>query len=373
MNTIPGTNRNPNDLPENRASALGLLTIPSLVGSCAAYGIAHAAVDFACAALIFQILITLPLPGTALLIMVLLYNLLAFAGQPLVGLWIDRFARIRSCATIGITITAAGVACVHLAPWMAVALAGLGNAVFHVAGGVISLNLRPGKAAFPGIVIAPGAIGLMAGGVVGRSGPLPVPIVLAILGACLVIVFFAPLPRVTNTPEPLAPVVPFPGLILLLLFSIAIRSMVGLSAGDCWGSRIDIIWMLVFAAALGKALGGILSDRMDWITLNIGALLVSVPLFLAGRSLPLLLVTGMFFFQMTMPATLVALANILPGRSGFAFGLACLALVCGALPALIFGKAPFASPWLIVSLTLLSAAALYQGLKLLPRALRGSR
>jgi hypothetical protein len=74
-----------------------------------------------------------------------------------------------------------------------------------------------------------------------------------------------------------------------------------------------------------------------------------------------------------MPVTLVALANLFPGRSGFAFGLACLALVGGALPALIFGKAAFALPWLIVSLTLLSAAMLYQGLKILPRALRGGR
>ncbi|MBV7276085.1 hypothetical protein I6U48_24655 [Clostridium sp. PL3] len=47
--------------------------------------------------------------------------------------------------------------------WVGFALiiSGLGNAFFHVGGGVIILNLRPGKASLPGIYVAPGAMGLL--------------------------------------------------------------------------------------------------------------------------------------------------------------------------------------------------------------------
>jgi hypothetical protein len=40
----------------------------------------------------------------------------------------------------------------------------------------------------------------------------------------------------------------------------------------------------------------------------------------------------MFLFNFTMPITLVAISNTLPGRPGFSFGLTTLALIIGVIP-----------------------------------------
>jgi hypothetical protein len=77
---------------------------------------------------------------------------------------------------------------------------------------------------------------------------------------------------------------------------------------------------------------------------------------------------GLLLFQMTMPVTLAAILRALPSRPGFGFGLLCLALVAGTLPAYLPGG------WRPQGLALLllvfgSAAALYLALRLLlPRS-----
>jgi hypothetical protein len=69
-----------------------------------------------------------------------------------------------------------------------------------------------------------------------------------------------------------------------------------------------------------------------------------------------------------MPVTLVAVAALLPGRPGFAFGLACVALVGGAVPTYYHEVKTLFSPTLFLTLILLSAAALYVSLRGLQRS-----
>lgn len=45
-----------------------------------------------------------------------------------------------------------------------------------------------------------------------------------------------------------------------------------------------------------------------------------------------LAILGMFFFNLTMPITMTALANMMPKVKGFSFGLTTLALLIGYLP-----------------------------------------
>jgi FSR family fosmidomycin resistance protein-like MFS transporter len=136
------------------------------------YGLAHAAVDAACAALLMGAVQAGRLaPGDALAIF-LVYNVVAFALQPLAGLLVDRGWSPRGAAVAGAFLTAAAVP-LSFAPGLvaaAVVLAGVGNAVFHVGGGVASLRMTPGRASAPGIYVAPGAAGLAAGALLGKSG-----------------------------------------------------------------------------------------------------------------------------------------------------------------------------------------------------------
>lgn len=64
-----------------------------------------------------------------------------------------------------------------------------------------------------------------------------------------------------------------------------------------------------------------------------------------------------------MPITLVAISNILPGRPGFAFGLTCLALILGALPAFSGLKLLLGGQLFIFIIIVISSVALYYALQ----------
>lgn len=65
-----------------------------------------------------------------------------------------------------------------------------------------------------------------------------------------------------------------------------------------------------------------------------------------------------------MPVTLVAISNTLPGRSAFAFGLTCLALIIGISP-IIFGlKSTLNNSIIVFIIIFISSIVLYKGLKL---------
>ncbi len=123
---------------------------------------------------------------------------------------------------------------------------------------------------------------------------------------------------------------------------------------------------LTTALVLGKAAGGVLADRYGRIFVGVGALVASLPLlFFATRS-PAAGVAGMLLFNMTMPVTLVAVADTLDERPGFAFGLTCLALMTGALPPLLSLTQPLSATSLAICVSA-SAALLWLGLRPGPR------
>ena len=95
--------------------------------------------------------------------------------QPLVGLAVDRLRAGSGAAVTGAAAAAAALPLAVAAPGVvgpAVVLAGLGNAVFDVGRGVVSLRRRSGRAGPVGVFVAPGAAGLAAGSPPARpAGP----------------------------------------------------------------------------------------------------------------------------------------------------------------------------------------------------------
>jgi FSR family fosmidomycin resistance protein-like MFS transporter len=249
-------------------------------------------------------------------------------------------------------------------PFLAALIAGIGNALFHVGGGVISLNLDSGKAALPGIYVAPGAFGLMVGTLIGKGGHfLAWPFILLLIGAALSILR-VPRPAMP-APRPLPENLRwFEAVILLLLVSVAIRSMVGLSLVLPWKSDIDLLVALTGAVVLGKVLGGILGDRFGWTTVAGSGLILAAPLLAFFPQIPVLVIVGTFLFNLSMPITLICLAEMLPGKSGFAFGLTTLALILGALPTFTRLHLVTSRQTFIFAAILISITALYGGLQL---------
>jgi hypothetical protein len=71
------------------------------------------------------------------------YGLLAFGLQPLLALAVDSRQWYRQAAATGCALTAVAMIVPGSLPVLAVCVAGVGNALFHLGGGSVGLRLKP--------------------------------------------------------------------------------------------------------------------------------------------------------------------------------------------------------------------------------------
>ncbi|HUI91624.1 MAG TPA: hypothetical protein VLX68_05175 [Chitinivibrionales bacterium] len=336
------------------------------------YSCSHGAVDATCAALAFGMVQVYPLTSSQFITFIIIYNLLAFGTQPLFGWLADLIRDYRLTALAGMGLTALSLIAMRIHPALAIVMAGTGNAMFHVGGGAVSLAISPHRATAPGIFVAPGAIGIFIGAMVGRSGPVAAWPFLVILGILFLATIFTGHPGIVIDETANRPAVRLPVMFgILLLFSIAVRSFAGFAAGAPYQAHHTVILLLVLAAVAGKALGGIVSDRFGWLAISVSALALAIPMLGFGWVNPVLAVGGMVLLQLTMPVTLTALWELFPRHPAFSFGLAAEALIIGAAPLFTHYRPLYRSWLLLMVLVCLSAIALYAALKLLPQKAQG--
>lgn len=335
------------------------------------YGATHAVVDAICAGMLISLWQRGDVGVAEAGSWFILYNILAFGIQPLLGLLVDGYHRPREAALAGCLVTAMAPFVGNHWPLCGVCLAGLGNAVFHLGAGSICLNLSPGRATAPGLFVAPGALGLYAGTELARRDMFvtwPFLLALALLCAGMVLS-----PPSVATPESRQRVFTRPAawVLTLILGCIAIRSLVGFGVDLPWKTGLPLALGLVLLVALGKSLGGVLADHFGWGRVAVGSLALATPLLAFGSTVAIPAMAGMFLINLTMPVTLAATANLLPGRPAFAFGLTCLALELGSWPVMLpLGIGDLcARPWVVFGLTFGAALALYSALKLAFRRL----
>lgn len=299
--------------------------------------------------------------------LLILYNVIAFALQAPFGIAADKLKIPYEIAITGCFLTAAASFSIKL-PLLAVCIAGLGNALFHVGGGIVSLNMKPGKAAAPGIFVAPGALGLLAGTLVGNSGAFKAwPFALLLMASISAILYlkvsnrFSISDRIKEGPSPSHKHMEL--IAVLMMAAIALRALTGMVLDFPWKSDIYLLTGLTIAVVLGKGLGGMISDRLGWAKTTVFGLLLSAPLILLGFDHPYYAFAGIFLFNLTMPVTLVSIANVLPGMEGFAFGLSTLAIITGAFPVFAGLKQMLYNRGIIFFAILVSAAIIYVGLR----------
>lgn len=337
-----------------------------------AYSLTHALVDAACAAIVLSRLSNnMDIQYFAFL--VILYNVMAFGLQAPFGLVVDKIKRPVGAAALGCLLVAFS-AVISGSALLAVCFSGLGNALFHVGGGIIALSLKSGKAAMPGIYVAPGALGLLIGTLFGKSGYFSaLPLVILLLAASAVILIIDK-PYISCGSKIKLNYDKFELTILLVLGSIAIRGLAGFMLNYPWKADTTLLVIFTSAVVLGKAFGGILADRFGWIKVTISGLAASAILLPLGYNYAFAGIVGVFLFNLTMPVTLVAVSNMLPGREGFAFGLTTLALLIGVFPTFTKFKdiLCYNNKWLILLVVSIMTYILYKGLKLYFRSCSNS-
>jgi len=329
----------------------------------ATYSIAHFFVDFACAFLMFR-----SIAGTSDgYICVLLYNFFAFAFQMPLGLIADKYDRNYLFAVMGCILV--GVAYgLMIFPIGAVIVLGIGNALFHIGGGVDVLNISDKKSAALGIFVSPGAFGIYLGALLGRGDvtiTIAILLVLLIVAALIVFVHFLQGEDYVGNAmfslksEGTNKVFLAIGCLFLV---VCLRSYVGMAMNFPWKNITPWGVVLICAVVLGKTIGGFAADYFGAMKTTVFSLGAAAVLFLFSQ-IPLVGILTVLLFNMSMPITLWAIAKIFPGAKGFSFGMLTFALFLGFLPTYLGVPSIENNFWIFSLAAVVSMVFLYLGLR----------
>jgi FSR family fosmidomycin resistance protein-like MFS transporter len=327
------------------------------------YSIAHFLVDFACAFLMFHSVTGTP-DGY---LCVLLYNFCAFAMQMPLGIIADKLNRnylfaVIGCALVGL---AYGLAFIPVA---AVLVVGIGNAMFHIGGGIDVLNMSEKKLGALGIFVSPGAFGIYYGTVFGKGNGFPaiiIPLTLIITAGLIFI-----LHKAQRGTYPKNAIFSLDGVnsrgifitVACLFLVVCLRSFVGLSLSFPWKSTGYWGTVVVCAVVFGKTIGGFAADRFGLSKTSLFSLGIAALLFLLPQ-IPIAGVTAILLFNMTMPITLWAVAKIFPNAKGFSFGLLTFGLFLGFLPVYLGITVSLSVSWIFTLIAAVSLVFLTIGLR----------
>lgn len=343
-----------------------------------AYALCHFVVDFACvSSMLCAVSRVLGESGQGSMevvtLSILLYDIVAFTLQLPIGIALDQLDKNSYAALLSYALVGAGVILslvpIALLEWPAILLLAIGNALFHSAGGLSVLNISQKHAGPSGIFIATGAIGVFLGTQSAQMERLQIAfslLVLLFLCALITLVVQKVNKKYWNVHNVSFDIseLSFNTLLAIALLSlvVALRSYVGMVMAFPWKSEMLLLVLSILGVFAGKALGGMVADRIGFRTTATFSLIVAATLFAPSWEIPVMGLLGVFFFNFAMSITLASLANILPNAKGTAFGLASFSLAVGALPALVGFR--IEHPVMLSGISLVSALALGVGLTL---------
>lgn len=344
----------------------------------ALYSILHLLVDGVCAMAMFGTFI----PREGGYFNILLYNFCAFALQMPFGVALDalhareegrnRDVSLRHAkagkknvdfdlmtAVIGVLCTIAG-AITHPV------VLGIGNALFHVGGGVGTIRCgcvgsvredggesdcrcrygghgEDSLIVRLGVFVAPGALGLYLGTLLAKNGGWSpwfwgVSAWMLFLCVGMVYFFYQRQRHMQHAPEPFAEDAHLGTarrrvrLAACCLIVVILRSYLGMAVAFPWKTGVLAGVFSVLVVVGGKMVGGFLSAwKGSFRTAAVSLVLAAVCYFFSSF-MPLGL-AALFLFNMTMPITLYWMICAFPRMPGFAFGSLTFALFLGFLPA----------------------------------------
>lgn len=331
------------------------------------YSIIHCIIDMACAILIAGVLTPTLTETNSLVIAIFLYNLFAFAFQLPFGILADKINKNALISAIGCIFIIIAY-CINSFGVLACIIAGIGNALFHVCGGIDVLNISDKKATLPGIYVATGAMGLYIGSkstYLGIDKFYIIAIILAISAVALLGLYKQVKEKYKiNNEVPEFKDIPSKEQIIMycLLITICIRGYLGLILNFEWKSNFIIGLIVVSAVVLGKMLGGVIGDKFGWKITSTLSLIFSAILFIFAFDHVICGIIAILLFNMTMPITLTALSNIFYKNKGMAFGMTTIALFIGAVPVLLGYKEFLFDKISLFIITIISSIVLYFGL-----------
>lgn len=321
----------------------------------ALYSILHMLVDGVCAFAMFGNFVR----QEQGYLYILLYNFCAFALQMPFGAALDILS-VKNGKRVSFAAAVLGVAFTLIGAVTHPVILGIGNALFHIGGGVGTIREDGGKGwrgRGLGVFVAPGALGLYLGTQLAGNGAgtqwlwgACVCMTAVCVGAGCVLWRSGPQGAawdsaasnsaasnratadsaaadkpVFGSPESVVP------LAACLFLVVVLRSYIGMAVAFPWKTTVFAAVLSTLAVVFGKVAGGFAAARFGYLKTAVVSLTAAAVFYLFSGFLPAGL-AALFLFNMTMPITLYLLIRRLARRPGFSFGLLTFGLFLGFLP-----------------------------------------
>ena len=297
-----------------------------------------------------------------------LYDGLAFVPQSIIGYMSDKSPKI-NLGIIGVILLFIAYLIYGLLDiniLFSLFILCLGNACLHVAGAENTLKTADGRLSPSAIFVAGGSFGVISGRLLATSKISPLILLIPILS----MIPFILLAGTYVTDKSNCKKFDFvrkdirPGLVVLIaLVVVIVRGYLGYGIPTSWNKSVIQNVIFFCTMGIGKALGGILSDKIGIRKVAIGSTLLAIPFLCFGDNLMLISIIGVMFFSMTMSITLGILVSVLKKTPGLAFGITTIGLFLGTAPIFFIKLNMSINITLIIIISLMCSIALGYVLK----------
>lgn len=296
------------------------------------YSISHFIVDFVCAIFILGRIPVIANNVSEYIWAVVIYNFFAFAFQVPLGFIMDKLKIYKHVAIMGMSIIGICYLCeINNAIFMA-SIVGIGNALFHLEGGVNIYSISNRKAFLNGLFVAPGAMGIFLGTTFHNElffTYLPIILIIISIVSLLFVQSYNVNDALNKMKKSKIKLKNIMLIIVLIGISIVVRSIGGSAIKYTWKTGFVLGFIYTICVVLGKAFGGLIADKFGLSKVATIALAVSAMCLVAGYSVPVLAYVGILLFNIPMAITLTILVNSLKEKIACGIGLNTMFLFIG--------------------------------------------
>lgn len=294
-------------------------------------------IHFVCEVVCFYYLGSIFEYGIVLWIAYFIYDALAFVPQSLFGYIADNNKNIY-LGLIGTLLLIVSTIVFSLNQeslgLVALVLLSLGNALIHVDGAQATLRTSSGYMTPVSIFVSGGSFGVVTGKLLCQY-KAPYLLVLFLLITTIPFIIYGNVLKeykdcieynyVNKNVNPYIAVIS-------AFVVVLVRSYVGYGIPTTWKKNILETILFYSSMGIGKALGGILVDKIGVKKTSVISILCSVPFLIFGDNIIIVSLIGICLFSMSMSVSLALIISIIPKKPGLAFGVTTIGLFVGAIP-----------------------------------------
>lgn len=271
-------------------------------------------------------------------VIMLIYDFLAFVPQGFFGFLRDRGIKI-NFALCGTVLTSLSLLMMifSLNPFFIISVLSVGNCLVHIHGAELTLRNSGGKMTPAAVFVAGGSFGVITGKLL-CSANVAVPVMLAVNLLTFIPVIISE--RISRGEDDSGlslysfsnPKLNSAVVIALATFVVIVRAYMGYGIPTTWNKTVLQTIILYCSMGLGKALGGILIDKIGIRKTALVSTIGALPFMIFGADLMMVSLVGVTFFSMTMAVSLALIVSRLQKYPGIAFGFTTLGLFLGSVP-----------------------------------------